>query len=166
MVIIEDTRNKIGKHNNVRKYCDKHGIMIVREKLDVGDYQLPGGKTAIDTKKNLSELATNLMNRADKARFWREVRRSRETGIKLIILCEHGGKIKTIKDVATWQSKYSPVSGRALMEAIYRCSISYGVEFIFCDKRCTGKKIVELLGDANNELCRTDQTENSNYRTI
>ena len=85
------------------------------------------------------------MNRADKSRFWREVRRAREQGIKLIVLCEHGGKIKTIKDIAGWSSPYSPVSGRALMDEIYKCHISYGVEFLFCSKKSTGKRIVELL---------------------
>ncbi len=145
MTIIEDTRNKEGKHDNVKAYCERHGIELVRQKLDVGDYQIPGGKIAIDTKANLSELSTNLMNRADHARFWKEVRRAREQGIKLIVLCEHGGKVKTIKDVSGWSSPYSPVSGRALMEEIYRVTISYGVEFLFCSKRSTGKRIVELL---------------------
>ena len=145
MTIIEDTRNKIGKHANVAAYCEKHGIELIRQKLDVGDYMLPNGNVAIDTKKDLSELAMNLMNRADHARFWREVRRATEQKIKLIVLCEHGGKIRSIKDVAAWRSKYSPVSGRALMEEIYRVTISYGVEFIFCDKRSTGRRIVELL---------------------
>lgn len=145
MIIVEDTRNKIGKHENIKKYCDAHGIEIIRRKLDVGDYQTPDGKIAIDTKRNLDELATNLMNREDRSRFWREVRRAREQGIKLIVLCEHGGKVKTIKDVSEWSSPYSPVSGRALMEEIYKCHISYGVEFLFCSKRSTGKRIVELL---------------------
>lgn len=149
MTIIEDTRNKEGKHDNVRIYCENHGIELIRQKLDVGDYQVPGGRIAIDTKRNLSELATNLMNRADKSRFWKEVRRAYEQGLKLIVLCEHGGKVKTIKDVAGWNSPYSPVSGRALMEQIYRAHISYGVEFVFCSKRSTGKRIVELLEGKN-----------------
>lgn len=147
MIILEDTRNKMGKHDNIKKYCDANGIKIVRTKLDVGDYQIPGGNVAIDTKRNLNELATNLTSRDDHARFWREVRRAKECGIKLIVLCEHGGQIHGIQDVAGWKSKYSTVSGRSLMEEIYKCHISYGVEFLFCDKRSTGRRIVELLGD-------------------
>lgn len=145
MIIVEDTRNKIGKHENIKKYCDAHGIEIIRRKLDVGDYQTPGGKIAIDTKANLSELATNLMNRSDRSRFWKEVRRAREQGIKLIVLCEHGGKVKDIQSVAQWNSPYSPVSGKDLMREIYRVHISYAIDFIFCAKRSTGKRIVELL---------------------
>lgn len=140
---IFDSREK--KNDHVKAYFDKHGIAYKVEKLDVGDYMVEGGKVSVDRKQNLSELATNLMNRADKSRFWREVRRAREQGIKLIVLCEHGGKVKSIKDVAEWSSPYSPVSGRALMEEIYKCHISYGVEFLFCSKRSTGRLIHDIL---------------------
>ena len=145
MKIIVDTREK--KHSHILKYFALNDVDYEEHKLDVADYQIDGkGNIAVDRKQNLDELARNLMNRADHSRFWKEVRRAKEQNIKLIVLCEHGGKIKSIKDVAEWRSKYSPVSGRALMDEIYRVHIAYGVEFIFCDKRCTGQKILELLG--------------------
>ncbi len=140
---IFDSREK--KNDHVKAYFDKHGIDYRVEKLDVGDYMVEGGTVSVDRKQNLSELATNLMNRADHARFWKEVRRAREQGIKLIVLCEHGGKVKTIRDVAGWSSPYSPVDGKSLMAEIYRVHIAYGVEFVFCSKRSTGRWIVELL---------------------
>lgn len=140
---IFDSRER--KNEHIKAYFDRNGIAYRVEKLDVGDYMIEGGNVSIDRKQNLSELATNLMNRADKARFWREVRRAREQGIKLIVLCEHGGKVKNIQSVAQWSSPYSQVSGKDLMREIYRVHISYGVDFIFCSKRSTGKKIVELL---------------------
>lgn len=140
---IFDTRER--KNEHIKSYFDRNGIAYRVEKLDVGDYMIDGGNVSIDRKQNLPELATNLMNRTDKARFWREVRRAREQGIKLIVLCEHGGKIKTIKDVSRWSSPYSPVDGKSLMNEIYRVHISYAVDFIFCSKRSTGKRIVELL---------------------
>ena len=115
---------------------------------EVSDRLLREIKISVDTKQDLEELSKNLMNRSDHSRFWKEVRKAKEHGIKLIILCEHGGQIKSIPDVAKWHSKYSPVSGRALMEEIYRVHISYGVDFVFCDKRRTGKEIIELLGGA------------------
>ena len=76
------------------------------------------------------------------------VRRARDTGVKLIVLCEHGGKIKDIKSVAQWNSKYNGVSGRALMDEIYRVHIAYGVEFLFCSKRCTARRIREILEES------------------
>lgn len=145
VVLIEDTRNKAGKHKNVQRYCDKHGIELVREKLDIGDYMFPDGKISVDTKENLSEVATNLMNRSDAARFWREVRAAQESGIKLIVLVEHGGEIKTINDVPKWRSKYSHVTGRRLIDEMIRLEYAYGVRWVFCDKRSTGKRLIELL---------------------
>lgn len=112
---------------------------------EVSELLLNEMTVSVDTKKNLEELSRNLMNRSDHSRFWKEVRKANENGIKLIILCEHGGQIKSIPDVAKWHSKYSPVTGRTLMEEIYRVHIAYGVDFVFCDKRNTGKKIIELL---------------------
>lgn len=140
---IFDSREK--KNGHVKAYFDRHEIPYRVKKLDVGDYMVEGGKVSVDRKQNLSELAVNLTNRNDRARFMNEVRRAREQGIKLIVLCEHGGQVKTIKDVAGWSSPYSPVSGRALIERIYRVHIAYGVEFLFCSKRSTGRRIVELL---------------------
>lgn len=152
MRLYEDSRQKKGRHENIKKYCEKNGIELVRAKLDVGDYMLDlKGKCSVDTKSDLSELSHNLLNAKDHSRFWKEIRRAREQGIKLIILCEHGGGIKSIKDVARWNDKYSGVSGRTLMNEIYRVSISYGVEFIFCSKRQTARKIIEILESESNE---------------
>ncbi len=142
--IIIDSREQ--KCDHIKAYFEARGIEYKVCKLDVGDYQIEGLSTiSVDRKQNLSELSRNLLNRADHSRFWKEVRRAKESQTKLIILCEHGGKIKGIKDVAIWNNKYSGVTGRKLMDEIYRVHISYGVEFIFCSKRSTGKMIIELL---------------------
>lgn len=153
--LFEDTRNKIGKHKNIEEYCRNNGIEIVRQSLCVGDYTLPADHSVcIDTKKDLLELAMDLGN--DKSRFYKEVRRAVQYGIKLIVLTEHGGKVKSIQDVAAWNNPLlnprhpkhcaNAMTGRELMERIYRCHIAYGAEFLFCDKRETGRRILELLG--------------------
>lgn len=144
MKIIIDSREK--KYNHIKGYFDKNGIEYEIKKLDVGDYMSPDNPTiTVDRKQNLSELAHNLTNKEDHSRFWKEVRRAREQGIKLYILCEHGEQIKSIKDVSSWNDQYSGLSGRKLMNEIFRVHIAYGVEFIFCSKRQTAKKIVEIL---------------------
>ena len=145
MVLLEDTRNKVGSHENVKRYCENHGIEIVRVKLDVGDYMLPDGNITVDTKQDLLELSRNLMNRADSSRFWREVRRAHEQGIKLVVLIESGRTVKTINNVARWKSKYSPVTGRRLLDEMIRLEMSYGVRWALCDKRSTGRRIIEIL---------------------
>lgn len=131
---------------HIKAYLDRHSVPYEVRALSVGDYMIEGGRVSVDRKKNLDELAHNLLNRSDKSRFWREVRRSRENGVKLYVLCEHGGAIKSIRDVSKWRSRYSGISGRSLMDEIYKAHISYGVEFLFCDKRSTARRIMEILG--------------------
>lgn len=147
MVLIEDTRNKVGKHKNVAAYCQRCGIELVRQKLDYGDYMMQGGSISVDTKQDLEEVATNLMNRShrDSTRFWNEIRNAHQNGIQLVILVEHGGGIKSINDVPKWRSKYSQVTGRRLIDEMIRCEMAYGVRWVFTDKRSTGKRIVEIL---------------------
>lgn len=142
-MFIFDSREQ--KNEHIKKWFNSHGFEYRTEKLDCGDYMIDGGSVSIDRKKNLDELAKNLLNPQDKQRFLREVKRARESGIRLIVLCEHGRGVRSISDVRVWKSKYSPVTGRAVMDAIYRLSVSYGVEFRFCDKRSTAKTIYEFL---------------------
>ena len=142
-MIICDTREQ--KNQNVLAYFKKQNIPYITKKLDTGDYMDSDRMDiTIDRKRNLQELCQNLCTKDD-SRFWREIRRSKQSGIKMIILCEHGEKIKSIRDVADWKSKYTRITGKQLMEEIYRVHIAYGVEFVFCDKRSTGRKIMELL---------------------
>lgn len=149
MKIYVDSREKWthdgSTDTHLSRYFEKHGIKWEVKKLDCGDYMIPGGNISVDRKRSLDELATNLLNPNDKARFWREVRRARETGVKLVILCEHGGKIKTFNDVKTWKSKFSRVTGRSLSDAIFKLYMAYSVPVMFCDKRSTGKRIMEIL---------------------
>ena len=53
MILLCDTRQQEGKHKNIEQYCRKHGIEMVRQKCDVGDYMFPGGKISVDTKQDL-----------------------------------------------------------------------------------------------------------------
>ena len=142
-MIICDSREK--DNGKILKYFENHNISYRIEAVKTGDYMDSNKMTiTVDRKKNLGELAKNLCSN-DQSRFWREIRRSKAEGIKMIVLCEHGGKIHSIKDVAAWKNPYSKVSGRSLMNEMYRAHISYGVEFLFCDKRSTGRRILELL---------------------
>ena len=61
------------------------------------------------------------------------------------MLCECGGKYKTVNDLKDWHSKYSGVSGRRLIAEMTRFEYAYCVVFKFCDKRSTARRIIELL---------------------
>ena len=137
-----DSRER--KNEHILRYFDRHGIDYEIRKLDIGDYMLDGGAISIDTKRSVDELASNMLNRNDHARFLREAKRAADSGIKLIVLLETS-KYKSIPDLREWRSKYSGISGRSLMDAIYKTHISYGVEFLFCPKISTGRRIIELL---------------------
>ena len=142
-MIICDTREQ--KNEHILKYFSKHDIPYRVAKVDTGDYiseEMPG--IAVERKMSCGELAHNLLSK-DRGRFYREIRRAREAGIKLFIVCEHGHGIESIEDVARWENPYGRVTGKVLREAIYKCAIGYGCEFIFCSKRSTGKIIYEIL---------------------
>lgn len=144
MKILIDTREKPHAINGIQTYLDRHGIAWEVIKLDTGDYMAEGHpELVVDRKQSLSELAHNLLSH-DRGRFYREVRRARATGIRLIILCEHGG-IKGLDDVKRWVPTYGKVTGKALADAIFKLEIGYGVPVYYCDKRSTGKRIVEIL---------------------
>ena len=142
IVYIFDTREK--KNDHIKAYFEKHGIQFKVQKLDEGDYQIEGNPNiTVDRKQNMQEVYNCVVN--DKSRFMKEVRRCYEKRIKLYVLIEHGGQIKSLADVPKWVPKYGTISSREIAERLYRLHISYGVEIIFCDKRSTGKRIVELL---------------------
>ncbi len=145
LMILIDTREKPRAITRIVEYFDANRIKHISTKLLVGDYQRHDNPSVvIDRKQNLSELAQNLGS--DKARFMNEIRLASELGVKLYILCEHGGQIHSIEDVKSWQNPHGLITGRELAERMYRVHISYNVEFLFCDKRCTGKRIAEILG--------------------
>lgn len=140
---------------HISKYFDKHGIAYEVRKLDIGDYMLDTNPAlTVDRKASLEELARNLMNRADSSRFWREVRRAHEAGVKLVILCEHGHDVRTIMDVPKWKSRYTRVTGRALLDEMIRLEMAYGVVWRFCNRRETGKRIVEILTEGRGAECQ------------
>ena len=144
-MIIVDSREKKWKH--VEQYFKKNKIDYRVEKLDVGDFQLEGNPgVVVDRKADLVELSSNLTNKSDSARFWREVRRAREKRIKLIILCEHGHGVKAPLDVVNWSNEYTGVTGRKIFDEMFRCEMAYGVKFMFCEKKETSQKILEILG--------------------
>ena len=138
-----DSRER--KNEHILRYFDRHGIDYEIRKLDVGDYMLEGNDTvSVDRKASVDELASNMLNRNDHARFLREAKRAADSGVKLIVLLETS-KYKSIPDLREWRSKYSGISGRSLMDAIYKTHISYGVEFLFCPKISMARRILEIL---------------------
>lgn len=168
VIIARDTRDKIDRHRNVDEGLLALGFQIVRTKLYVGDVALLNDMTVcIDLKQGLQECYSNIIQQHQ--RFVNECIRAKQAGIKLIILVEESG-IETVCDVSKWINKravkweklrdahrqgrrmneplnpYPPVSSERLSKAMRTISDRYGVEWRFCDKSETAKKICELLG--------------------
>lgn len=140
-----DTLEK--KNDHIKKYFNKHEIPYMLQRLETADYwNDENPNVLIDRKRNLQELVQNLCS-PDSSRFWNEVRRSYKEKKKFIVLVEHGSAIKSLQDVSSWQSKYSKLSGSRLQAEMYRLGIAYNIQFEFCSKQSTGKRIIELLSN-------------------
>ncbi len=149
MTIQIDTREKARAIKSILAEFDSQGISHISSKLYVGDYMsLDNPRLVIDRKQNLLEVASNLIQQHD--RFINEIKKANEAGIKIIFLVEHGKNIKTLEDVELWQnprckeSKFA-VSGERLYKMMSVLKVKYGVDFLFCEKKNTGAKIIQLL---------------------
>lgn len=144
-----DSREKAHAIQKILGAFDQRGVKWFVSKLPVGDYQsLDNPRLVIDRKQNLSELCNNVCQQHK--RFRAELERAQEYGIKLIILCEHGRGINHLNDVMQWENprlKTSPMamSGVRLYKVLSTMAVKYNVDFLFCTKAETGKRIIEIL---------------------
>lgn len=146
--LIEDTRQKAGKHEIKHNAFDGLGVDLIRCKLPFGDYA-PVPAISIDTKENMDEIANNICGKEHK-RFINECKFAKEAGCKLIILVENTLGISDLSQVHTWQnprSCYSDkcVQGPRLQKAMETITERYGVTFLFCSPEDSAAKIWEIL---------------------
>lgn len=170
MQVQVDTREHAKEWERIKGQFDALGVQYFRSKMYVGDYQsLDNPRLVIDRKKDLQEICGNVCQQHE--RFKAELLRAKEQGIKLVILCEHGADIKSLEDVYFWQNprkyqiRWKTVNGKRVKDVIsekavdgnqlYKslCTIRdrYSVDFVFCQKKETGQKIIEILGGAIKE---------------
>lgn len=142
MVLLEDTRNKMGEHKNISDFCKQNGIVLRRTKLYVGDYQIAScGDIVVDSKKSVIELSGNVFQ--EHRRFRDECIRAQEAGIRLIVLIEEalpGGRLDLW--VPPMAVRFSPVT---LRKAMLTMQEKYGVKFRFCAKEDTGRMLMDYL---------------------
>ena len=151
IIIVEDTRNQIGKHNKLNKDLERLGVKIVRSKLYVGDYSLLNDQTiCIDTKKDWLEVAGNICGKQHE-RFRAECLRAKEAEISLIMLVEEEIPVELWKSPQNrLKVPLTRVTCETLSKAIKTMTEKYGVKFINCDKNDTAKIILELLKGGKN----------------
>ena len=149
MVILEDTRQQVGKHDLKHDYFTSEGIEVVRTKLPFGDYALWGASTAVDTKANVEEIAQNIGGR-EHARFREECKLAKRCGGQLIILVENEHGYRSVEDVTAWvnpniRKTARSIEGPRLAKAMNTMSERYGVRFEFCAPEDAGRRILQLL---------------------
>lgn len=159
-----DSREKARAITKIIKTFDENGVNHFTSKLLVGDYMnLDNPRLIIDRKQNLQELCGNVCQQHE--RFKRELIKAMQANIQLIILIEHGPDVMSIEDVYFWKNprkhevrwrmvngkreKYvvsaKAVDGNQLYKSLCTIRDRYNVRFEFCEKKDTGKRIMELL---------------------
>ena len=150
--IIVDSREKPKAITGILDYFDRNGIEYEVSKLLFGDYMdYNRPQLVIDRKQNIAELAKNCTREHD--RFRRELERVAKTGSKLIILVEQNRykdrdewvQVRQIVDLIRWSSPHTMVRGEKIYRVLASWTAKYPVEVRFCDKRATGKNIVNIL---------------------
>lgn len=165
MTIQVDTREHKSEWDRIRKQFDRAGVSYFRSKLYVGDYMnLDNPHVVIDRKKNLLEVIGNVTQQHE--RFQQELKRALAHDIHIIFLIEHGVEIKTLEDVYFWENPRLKITDIIMQngkpvkvqkypkatsgQSLYRCMLTiadrYKIEWEFCNKQQTGRRIIELLG--------------------
>ena len=148
-MILTDSREKTDKIKHITNYFDKHNIPYDRTKLYVGDYmRADNALVVIDRKQNVLEIANNATQGHD--RFKRELERLTAINGKMYILIEED--IKCLENVKKWVSPtkkdgtpYTRLQGETLYKILSSWQRKHNIEYVFCHKNATPKKILELL---------------------
>ena len=151
-LIVVDTREKPHAIEGILSYFDKAGIPYERSKLLFGDYmEYSNPNLVIDRKYGIAELARNCT--VEHERFRRELERVKRTGSRLVILVEQNRykdrdewvQVQQIVDLIRWESPHTMVRGEKVYRVLASWCAKYPVEVRFCDKRATGKQIINIL---------------------
>jgi hypothetical protein len=54
-------------------------------------------------------------------------------------------KVKDISDLMLWSSPHTTIRGEQVFRVLASWCARYPVRVEFCEKRCTGKRIIEIL---------------------
>ena len=154
MIIQIDSREKARAIEKILREFDKQGVKHISSKLYAGDYvDMEHPLLIIDRKQNIREIASNVTS--EHKRFKAELEKVKEIGAKMIILSEEdtidGKPIESLEDIMLWEPKpgQGTVSGMRVYKILANWVRVYPLEVQFCNRRYTGKRIIEILGGSN-----------------
>ena len=151
-MLLVDSREKARAIKNILKEFEGKGVPYSVTKLFIGDYQDYGNPfLIIDRKQSIQELAANCTR--DHERFKRELERAKAVGARLVILVEQNRykdrdkwiRVEGIEDIMLWSSPHTTIRGEKVFRVLRAWMAKYDIDVVFCDKRQTGKKILELI---------------------
>ena len=151
-LLLIDTREKPKAIEGILKTFETEGIPYTRTKLlfgDYADYNRP--HIVIDRKQSIQELAKNVTVERD--RFVAELDRAKAAGAHLVILVEQNRykdrdrwiSVRDVSDLMLWSSPHTTIRGEKVFRVLSELIYKYNISVIFCDKRVTGKKILEII---------------------
>lgn len=150
--LLIDTREKPRAIQNIIKTLEESNIVYESTKLLFGDFMdWNRPKIVIDRKQNIAELAKNCTIEHD--RFKREMEKAKKAGATLVILVEQnryksGDKwihVDDISDLLLWDSPHTTIRGEKVFRVLRSWQSKYPIRVEFCDKRSTGKRIIEII---------------------
>ena len=150
--LLIDTREKPKAIETILKQFDEAGIPHERTKLLFGDYMdYNRPHIVVDRKQNIAELAKNCTIEAE--RFKKELERAQRANSRLVILVEQIRykdreewiRVNDISDLMLWSNPHSKIRGEKVFRVLSSWINKYNISVVFCDKRVTGRKILEII---------------------
>lgn len=154
--LIIDSREKQKAIKSILKAFDANGIDYETSKLLFGDYMdFSRPQIVVDRKQNIAELAKNCT--IEHERFKREIDKAVKAGATLVILVEqnrykNGNEwihVEDISDLMLWENKHTTIRGEKIFRVLRSWQSKYPIRVEFCDKRSTGKRIIEIIYGGN-----------------
>lgn len=170
--IYEDSRQQVAhgdKHAAKHAWWARHGVEVVRMKLDAGDYMAEGSNVLVDTKRSIAEVAMDVGR--DHKRFAHELDRAAGAGCRLVVLIEVGGTYRELEDVCRWTAipcqrcdrrrcgacdprgsmrcqryRAKPMQGPTVYRIMRSLERDHGCRFELVHPASSARRICELLG--------------------
>lgn len=153
-MLLCDSREKPKAIKTILKQFEDAGVEYSVTKLFIGDYMdYSRPFLIVDRKQSIAELAKNCT--ADHDRFKRELERAKSVGARLVILVEQNRykdrdkwiRVEGIEDIMLWSSPHTTIRGEKVFRVLRAWMSKYDIDVQFCDKRQTGKRILEIIYD-------------------
>lgn len=150
--LLVDTREHPQAIRTIMRTFDAADIPYERTKLLFGDYMdYNRPEVVIDRKQSIQELAQNCTR--GHVRFRAELDRAKKAGAKLVILVEQNRykdgdewrTVENITDLMYWTSPHTTIRGEKVYRVLRGWMAKYNIDVQFCDKRNTGKRILEII---------------------